>query len=383
MSPKQSLKPGRASLPQRVLSTAKSYLSETTVHGFRYLVVSKSALERLFWSAWLVAGFSGCYFMVSQSIAEYEANPILTTVDTGSIKAIPFPAVTVDAGDVIDPWGFVTKAFNQVKFECYDDPANCSNTSEIRDRVRFLIRAVVDRYNLGMDDFLAGHSIDDILALPKHSSLSLPLARRNKKDFLLAFHTLAAIKMNDPDVYRTAKNLLREKQIDTFATYSVRAYKYSRQFAKVILSEIESLRAEANVTDEDVELCKRGDEKCGDLKGALVEVLKPFMMNRMPYEKLGLGNFLSYFSWRVLSTQHGDTTPSNFLSRKFERRRRGETELAELTEDAINVVGNEEIGLNAFELANVASKQAWNYENKFLNSIFDCDYMIYRVRRLN
>ena len=75
-------------------------------------------------------------------------NPILTTIDTTSVKDVPFPAITVDAGKVTNSWGFMEKAMDLLDFECYDDAYNCTNSTSLRQDFSGLFKAVAERWQL-------------------------------------------------------------------------------------------------------------------------------------------------------------------------------------------------------------------------------------------
>ena len=54
--------------------------------------------------------------MIKASWDDAATNPIMTTIDTISTAEIPFPQITVNLGPVSNPWGYIEKAYNHLKF---------------------------------------------------------------------------------------------------------------------------------------------------------------------------------------------------------------------------------------------------------------------------
>ena len=98
------------------------YFESTTIHGFSYLRASKTLFEKLAWILIIGTCFTLAGLLIWQSVEEAHENPVLTTIETISVKKVPFPAVTVDSGDP-DPLGYAEKIFNQLAFDfAYRDP---------------------------------------------------------------------------------------------------------------------------------------------------------------------------------------------------------------------------------------------------------------------
>ena len=92
------------------------YLESTTIHGFRYLSVSQNRIEKLAWTFIIGTCFTLASLLIWQSIQESYENPVMTTIETISVKKVPFPAITVDSGDP-DPLGYAEKIFNGLAFD--------------------------------------------------------------------------------------------------------------------------------------------------------------------------------------------------------------------------------------------------------------------------
>ena len=73
------------------------YFSETTVHGFKYVVQGRNIYERMAWLAVIAIGFALCSVLIIGSSQVWRSDPVQTTLDQVSIPVhnLPFPAITV------------------------------------------------------------------------------------------------------------------------------------------------------------------------------------------------------------------------------------------------------------------------------------------------
>ncbi len=67
-------------------SLNRSFCSNTSIHGFPYLLQSRNIVERLFWLAVIVAAFAGSVVVIVQTVAFWVQNPTLTTAETYSLS---------------------------------------------------------------------------------------------------------------------------------------------------------------------------------------------------------------------------------------------------------------------------------------------------------
>ena len=71
------------------------YLEVTTIHGLRYLMECKSIIEKLFWLLIICFSFGYATHIIQSFFADNDREPILTTIQTGSVQDVPFPAITI------------------------------------------------------------------------------------------------------------------------------------------------------------------------------------------------------------------------------------------------------------------------------------------------
>ena len=73
------------------------YFSETTVHGFHYIVTGRNWLERLFWASLIVCGFTLSSLIFYRAYNDWNETPLETTIEQVSlpVEQLNYPAVTV------------------------------------------------------------------------------------------------------------------------------------------------------------------------------------------------------------------------------------------------------------------------------------------------
>ena len=100
----------------------EDYFSETTVHGFRYIVDGRNLLERLIWVAVIGVGFFCCISLVRDAFSYWETHPVETTIDQVGVpvQELPFPTITVcDTKSLQMPrrnqWMFIETLLNSLE----------------------------------------------------------------------------------------------------------------------------------------------------------------------------------------------------------------------------------------------------------------------------
>ena len=128
-------------LRQQLKEDLKAYFSETTAHGFRYVVEGRNVFERLIWVVFIIFGFAYTAYIVWNAYDYWENNPVETTIDEMGVpvQELPFPAITVcDTKSMQIPrrnrWMFLETLLNSLEL---------INPNEVRKRMNPGIRIEV------------------------------------------------------------------------------------------------------------------------------------------------------------------------------------------------------------------------------------------------
>ena len=94
----------------------KSFLSETSLHGFKYLGFGHNNIARIYWSIILILSFSYGVYQINDAMVDWSENPVITSVDTidSPLREIQFPTVTFCHDDYFQPdnWAMTELVFN-------------------------------------------------------------------------------------------------------------------------------------------------------------------------------------------------------------------------------------------------------------------------------
>ena len=114
----------RKGMRQELKRDILGYFSETTVHGFRYIVNGRNAFERTAWMLFIAFGFWYSGYTIYNAYMEWELHPVQTTIDEVGlpVQELPFPAITVcDTASLTMPrrnrWMFVEQLLNGVEIK--------------------------------------------------------------------------------------------------------------------------------------------------------------------------------------------------------------------------------------------------------------------------
>ena len=104
----------------RVKDHVFNYFQETTVHGFRYVVEGQNSFERGIWIVFIICAITYAATLIRTSLIENTLNPIVTTIESIPTKQVPFPAVTLDGGQIMNPLAYAEKSQNMLTAETFD-----------------------------------------------------------------------------------------------------------------------------------------------------------------------------------------------------------------------------------------------------------------------
>ena len=98
------------------------FFAESSIPGFKYVVKGKTILERATWTIFICIAFYYAGHTVYETFMEWEANPVITTIDEVglSVSQLPFPAITVCDIDSLkmprqNRWKLVEKLLNSLE----------------------------------------------------------------------------------------------------------------------------------------------------------------------------------------------------------------------------------------------------------------------------
>ena len=86
-----------------------------------YLIGYIASSNGIFRLAWIALVAISIYYQTSLIIdAQYDfaVNPLKTITLNKDVREVPFPAITVDSGTVINPFGFIIDELNKIAFSC-------------------------------------------------------------------------------------------------------------------------------------------------------------------------------------------------------------------------------------------------------------------------
>ena len=259
-------------LREKIGKSLAEYFESTTIHGFRYLCASKTLIERFAWIGIIGTCFSLAGLLIWQSIEESQQNPVLTTIETISVKEVPFPAITVDSG-VPDPLGHAEKLFIDLAFDFeYRDEALNKNLPEGNH-----LRQVFDPFlNLVLDKMKVHFKC--------HQDTSYPNYVQDLANII------SLIYFKNP-----GKEEVIDQKLSNLAKESL--YKHIENYGEIenLMAEDELLNFEMKELSEFVH--QNGQDCDNNPKAYALAMIIMFMYDEGFYPVIGgFGHFFSYFT---------------------------------------------------------------------------------------
>ncbi|XP_043258439.1 pickpocket protein 28-like [Colletes gigas] len=91
---KQTL--GYRSFVKRLKRSLRVYCENSGLHGFRYIVTSKTCLDRIAWFTICMSSIAFCVILMLRLWTQFSNNPTMTIIDTSNpIKDLQFPGITI------------------------------------------------------------------------------------------------------------------------------------------------------------------------------------------------------------------------------------------------------------------------------------------------
>ena len=326
------------------------YFVESSIHGLRYLVDGKNLVEKLCWCLIIVISLYLAGTMISTSIEENEREPILTTIETASITNVPFPAITVAADGRANPWGFVQKTFNMMTFygiskkDTQKNEEIFEDSYELRKEFDFIFKEVIQKVTEALENQWKDWSLDDYKIHSNKKELKKIFHNKNVKKLNL-IPRLAAINIRNSTIFKKIQMEINEKFSETF--FSTISYKMNYFFTNIIKNIIENYTKTQDYSNETV-ICGNEDGSCIEsLKQSYTLLFLPIEINKFPYDNLGFGIYISYFS-RLFDSGKGNGT-ADFFS-KPKKLTSGEQKIRNIMSKVLGQISN-----NVMMLGNIST----------------------------
>jgi hypothetical protein len=340
------------------------YLEETTIHGLRYLSHGRNYLEKFVWFVVIVASLSIATYLIAVNIHETYADPILTTIDTTSVKNVPFPAITVRGDYDFNPWGGVSKALNMLTFYDTQQQDVFERSKQLRHDFIFIFKAIFETMGTEIRMQLSSFTLAEV----KKYGQSLDSGARAYEKISTLAEYFAAVAMKNESIRSDIERSITEAFTDGFFKYP------SYYMANHWTTEVETIMknyTEKLEFNQELTTCKNEEITCiAHLKSAYITLYIPYEINKFPYHSLGFGHYVSYFSRLITRSNQGHflgtvkLSPNEHVIRDY---------LAQVLD---NLAGKSMGGMSLFELVNTVEKTGLGDDNfaPTLQSKYGCRY---------
>ena len=116
------------------------FLTETSLHGFKYLGPNHGCLSKILWTLILTIFIGYAAISVNNAITDWNDRPVITSVETidAPVNEIQFPTITFCHEDYFQPdnWALTEIVFNNFELRCPDEKYNehgCEQTMKLRE----------------------------------------------------------------------------------------------------------------------------------------------------------------------------------------------------------------------------------------------------------
>ena len=284
----------------KIQDTLHQYLARATIHGLVYISECKDVFEKFVWFVVVMLSFIFASHMIYTSISETEKEPILTTLETTSVQDVPFPAITIRGDYRLNPWGFVQKVFNMATFYGPDNKEVVEDSKEIRNKTSLIIDKIIWRMLDEFNDQRKNWSLSDFKDYPNQSGGLPSFVRSQVKTIQALVPKMAGIYQKSPNVAnRMGEDVVKALGIAFFENVSYRM----TSFLKNDVQDIVDAYIENGDYSTEIEACQNEAESCITALERYYNFLYlPFEVNKFPYENLGFGTYLAYFSRLLTKT---------------------------------------------------------------------------------
>ena len=118
-----------------VANGLKLYLSNTSIHGFRYAVETPQLHLKTFWVFSIIFAFSSCFMYISDFLGDLRENPTITTNEEFPLDDFPAPAISVLVPQTGYPVGTRYRMANSIR--ACDPQVNISESPILKPYLQF------------------------------------------------------------------------------------------------------------------------------------------------------------------------------------------------------------------------------------------------------
>ena len=280
-----------------------------------------------------------------------------------SYYQVPFPAVTVRGVEELNPWGFAIKSLDLIDLKCYGrsglpNDLECNQYQKLREEFEFLFLEVIKKMDKNLTIISDEWDSNTMKSFPGKMDL-----RVNMKFIKEKAPQLASIYLNNTFHGTILSKKLHSVLALHFGMYvSYRMNDFMKNIFEPVISE-----AWNKFGGEIKDSCSKEEEMCMPyLKQAYKDLYLPYFVMKFPIQKLGFGQFLSYFSRLVTRNTKGNFIISSKASSNEERI---EKYLVKVFD---NIVGrnNNSMNISVFEVIKVLHFSQRVYNERFAYANF-------------
>lgn len=279
-------------------ATTKSFLKETSIHGFSHIANDQTILERVVWSAIMVTAVTTASIMIVQTMNEVYENPLTSSVQSIPINDIPFPAITVEVDEDLNPWGYTEKALDLVDYRGFEQ-----DVSKFRADFQFFFRKIADTMNESlMKEFFKGN-----ISIIQEEIVTWLLYPSLLKEYPMK---LATLRMNlNQTTFAKLDEKISEMATDEMASSCDSKGKWF--YTDVVVDRFHFLDEALAENNLNITCTKDNLDCVEDLKYGYLRTFLPVLISlkwcgfRKMKGQSGFGHFLSFFIEEVYSIYPG------------------------------------------------------------------------------
>ena len=118
------------------------FLGQSSIHGLVYISSGNSTCGKITWILAVILSLLIAGYMIQAGLNEAKTNPLSTSIELVPVSEVPFPAITINTDQDVNPWGFLESTMNRLAF---DDKYEWNISMKLRNDFKFLSNNVVKK----------------------------------------------------------------------------------------------------------------------------------------------------------------------------------------------------------------------------------------------